>query len=104
MPGISRCGVDTAGSTIIGPGSSNVFVNGSKTVLIGDNVKPHPPSPSPHSKAPKMVTASSTVFANGKPVVRSGDLASCSHSATGSSNVYAGWRLVAIVIIIINFI
>jgi hypothetical protein len=36
-------------------------------------------------------------------VVRSGDLASCSHSATGSSNVFAGWHLAAVVIIIINF-
>jgi len=37
-----------------------------------------------------MVESSKTVFAQGKPVVRSGDSATCGHAANGSSTVFAG--------------
>lgn len=86
MPGISRVNVDTAGGTITGPGSSDVFVNGSKVSLLGDSVAPH--GDSPHNNA-TMVGSSSTVFANGIGVVRQGDAASCGHTATGSSDTFA---------------
>ena len=88
MTGVSRIGIDTAGSTILGPGGFNVKVNGFPCSTLGDDVAAHGP-PIPHNSA-KMVTASQTVFANGKPVVRAGDLASCGHTATGSHNVFAG--------------
>jgi len=87
MPGISRVNVDTAGGTITGPGASSVFVNGSKVSLLGDSVASH--GDSPHDNA-TMVESSSTVSAEGKGVVRQGDAASCGHTATGSSDTFAG--------------
>lgn len=94
MPGATRVSQDSAGATIIGPGATNVFVNSKPLSLVGDKVTPHnptPPTPNPHWPAPPtMVGHSSTVFANGKPVVRAGDSASCGHSANGSSNVFIG--------------
>lgn len=89
MPGISRVRADAAGGTISGPGCPTVFVNGSPISTLGDLVTPHPPGP-PHSPSPTMIQASTTVFAGGKGVVREGDLASCGHAASGSSNVFAG--------------
>jgi len=37
-----------------------------------------------------MVGGSGTVFANGIPVSRAGDAASCGHPASGSGDVIAG--------------
>lgn len=93
MAGISRVGRDSAGGTITGPGVSSVKVNGATISVKGDSVTPHCPCadpPTPHQLSPVMVGSSSTVFAGGKPVCRSGDSASCGHSASGSGNVSAG--------------
>lgn len=89
MPGISRVGQDSAGGIITGSGASSVYVNDKNISLINDSVTPHAPPKSPHTASPKIVSASSTVFANGKPVVRQGDSASCGHTTSGSSNVFA---------------
>lgn len=89
MPGISRVGVDAAGGTIVGNLAPTVFVNGAPIVVKGADVEPHPPLP-PHTTAPVMVGCSSSVFANGIPVVRQGDAASCGHPASGSGDVFAG--------------
>lgn len=90
MSGASRVGTDSAGAIISGPGVSSVKVNGSTISVLGDNVTPHNPDDTPHKNGPVMVSASSTVFANGIPVVRAGDSASCGHSASGSGNVNIG--------------
>lgn len=90
MAGATRVGVDSAGATIIGPGQSNVKVNGSTISVLGDSVTPHNPPDTPHKGSPVMVSASSTVFAGGIAVVRAGDSASCGHSASGSNNVNIG--------------
>lgn len=90
MPGASRVGTDSAGGTIIGPGSSTVKINGKNVSVKGDSVTPHSPKDTPHMGAPTMVGSSSTVKADGKFIVRAGDSASCGHSASGSSNVNIG--------------
>jgi uncharacterized Zn-binding protein involved in type VI secretion len=87
MPGVTKVTANQAQGAILGPGSPTVFTEGQRTSLLGDRVAPH--GKPPHT-APVMVQASSTVFATGKPVVRSGDSASCGHSANGSSTVFAG--------------
>ena len=87
MPGASRVGVDTAGGIISGPGSSSVKVNGATVSVLGDSVVNH--GTSPHNAA-TMVAGSSSVFAGGVSIVRSGDAASCGHIATGSTNVLVG--------------
>lgn len=87
MPGVSRVGTDSAGGIITSPGKPSIKVNGSTISVIGDLVASH--GNSPHDAA-SMVGGSSTVFAGGIGVVRVGDAASCGHTATGSSNVFAG--------------
>lgn len=86
MPGIARQGVDIAGGLII-QGSTNVMINGSPAVRIGDAITGH--GTGAHA-APVMALGSFTVFVNGIAVCRAGDLASCGHTASGSSDVIAG--------------
>jgi len=86
MAGICVDG-DNAGGSIIAS-SSNVFAHGKKIALIGDSVTPH--GLGPHNGA-VMVSSSSRVLVNGKGVVRSGDVASCGHTASSSiSDISAG--------------
>lgn len=85
MPGVSRAGLDVAGSTIVS-GSGNVFTNNAPTARIGDPVAGH--GKAPHS-GPVMASGSPNVFANNIPVCRAGDIATCGHPATGSPNVFA---------------
>jgi uncharacterized Zn-binding protein involved in type VI secretion len=85
--GAARCFQDSAGGSILGPGASTVLVNGSPVSVAFDAVAGH--GDPPHS-APKMVTYSSKVYANGKGIVRETDSASCGHPASGSSNVRVG--------------
>ncbi len=87
MPGIARVGTDTAGGMQLGGGNTTVFVNGAPAQVLGGPVMPH--GLGLHS-LPFMVGASSTVFAQGIPVCRQGDSASCGHTSTGSGNVFAG--------------
>jgi uncharacterized Zn-binding protein involved in type VI secretion len=87
MPGVARVTVDAAGATIIGNLAPTVFVNGVPIAVLGAAVTGH--GLPPHA-SPVMATASSTVRANGIPVGRQGDTASCGHPATGSGDVFAG--------------
>ncbi len=87
MAGISRLFTDTAGGVILGQGNSTVYVNGLPASVLGDAVAGH--GQNAHS-GPTMVVASGSVFCSGLGVCRQGDSASCGHSATGSSNVFAG--------------
>lgn len=86
MPGIARKGIDSAGGLAVG-GSNTVFVNGAGVVRLGDAIAPH--GDGAHANA-TMVQASSSVYADGIRVCRAGDLASCGHAISGSSDVEAG--------------
>lgn len=88
MPGIARVGVDTAGGTITGNLAPTVLVNGSPVAVKGAAVAGHAPG-GVHLN-PTMDGASATVFANGIPVCRAGDAATCGHAASGSGTVSAG--------------
>lgn len=88
MAGISRIGIDTAGGIITGPPmAATVLVNGAPAAVLGSLVAPH--GTGPHAAA-SMIQGSATVFANGLPVCRDGDAASCGDTATGSGDVEAG--------------
>ena len=87
MPGICRVGVDSAGGVILGGGQSFVYANGALVAVDGDPVAPH--GVAPHA-APVMIAGSKNVFINGIAVCNAGDLATCGHSASGSSNVNVG--------------
>lgn len=86
--GAARVDIDVAGGVIIGILAPTVFVNGTNISVIGDPVAGH--GLPPHD-APVMVTGSSTVFANGIPVCRLGDVASCGDAVSPcSGNVFIG--------------
>ena len=85
--GISRVAQDTAGGVITGVLAPTVYINGKHVAVVGAVVASH--GSAPHA-SPVMVGHSSTVFANGLPVCRDGDAASCGHLANGSGNVFAG--------------
>ena len=87
MPGISRVGVDAAGGTIVGNLAPTVLVNGSPIAVKGAAVAGH--GLGSHS-GPVMVGSLRSVTANGIPVCRAGDAASCGDAASGSGNVNAG--------------
>lgn len=87
MPGVSRVNTDSAGGTIVGVLAPTVFVNGANIVCQGAAITGH--GIAPHD-APTMSGHSSTVNANGIPICRAGDLATCGHICTGSTDVNAG--------------
>lgn len=88
MPGICRVGVDSAGGTIIGVlQNGTVFANGSLVSVDNDPVQGH--GAGAHA-GPTMIAGSKNVFINGIAVCNAGDLATCGHPATGSSNVLVG--------------
>jgi uncharacterized Zn-binding protein involved in type VI secretion len=87
MPGLAREGLDAAGGTQLAGGQGSVHANGARVVVLGDPVAGH--GEPPHA-APVMAQASASVFAEGKPVCRAGDPASCGHASSGSANVSAG--------------
>ena len=87
MPGVSRVSQDGAGGTITGVMAGSVYVNGTNVVCQGAAVQNH--GTAPHN-APVMVGHSGTVYAGGIAICRAGDAASCSHSATGSNDVFSG--------------
>ena len=58
--GVSRVQADSAGGTILGPGSATVFVNGFNVSLPGDSIAAH--GLQPHL-APVTSKPSDTVFA-----------------------------------------
>jgi len=87
MPGVARKDTDSAGGVAI-EGSDNVFVNSKGVVRLGDRVASH--GLPPHTPTPPMSEASSTVRVNSILICREGDAASCGHTISGSSNVFAG--------------
>ena len=88
MPSASKVGESIAGGLVLGPGAPTVLTEASTTSTIGDEIMSH--GIGEHSSA-EMVEASETVFAEGKPVCRVGDAASCGHVVdNGAITVFVG--------------
>tara|TARA_B100001094_G_scaffold333124_2_gene408853 strand:- start:31170 stop:31436 length:267 start_codon:yes stop_codon:yes gene_type:complete len=87
MAGASRIVIDSAGGIILGPGSQSVFINGLSASVLGDAVEGH--GNGSHS-SPNVVTASSSVFADGQGMVGETSVTSCGKSPTGSGDVFIG--------------
>lgn len=72
--------VNHAGGAIIGPSSPTVLCTGLPASVIGDRVSPHAPCPKvPSHCAAFVAQGSTTVFADGRPVVYVGATDSCGH-------------------------
>jgi uncharacterized Zn-binding protein involved in type VI secretion len=87
MPGVARVSQDNvAGGTLL-DGATNVYIDNQLAAVLGTHVAPH----GSHSGTITITQGSSTVFADGKPIARLGDPASCGDSiSTASSDVIAG--------------
>ena len=86
MPGICRDTTDSAGGALI-KSQTTVLANGKEVIVHGDSITSH--GDSPHD-SPTMIashTSSDNVFIGGVAVCNAGDLATCSHKASGSGNV-----------------
>ena len=81
---------NTGGGTISSVPQSTVFVNGKLLSVDGSSVTTHGTDPAVHSGA-TTANGSSTVFAGGIAINRTGDADSCTHTRTGgSSDVFVG--------------
>ena len=81
---------NTGGGTISSVPQSTVFANSKLLSVNGSSVTTHGSDPAVHSGA-KTANGSSTVFAGGIAVNRTGDADNCTHTRTGgSSNVNIG--------------
>jgi len=81
---------DSAGGDLI-PSQSTVYANGEKVIVNGNSVAPHDPCPVvPIHCSATMIAGSKNVFIGGIAVCNAGDLATCGHAASGSSNVNVG--------------
>lgn len=95
MPSVVRRGdPNSAGGVVTGPCAPSVTVNGRPVSLPGDGVTPHPccglPGCFKHCVA-RTSGGSSSVYAEGKPVIYVGCVDTCGHPrALGSNNVNVG--------------
>ena len=85
MPGVCR-NIDIAGGLLIATQSTEK-ANGNNIIRNGDPVTSH--GSGVHA-SPIMIAGSNNVFVGGVAVCNAGDLATCGHPATGSSNVNVG--------------
>lgn len=88
MPGVVRADVDTAGGTIRASGNSTVYVNNKLVIVDGDPVDPH--GTGEHAGATMVASGTSNTLIGGIPICFAGDLATCGHAATGSSDAFFG--------------
>jgi uncharacterized Zn-binding protein involved in type VI secretion len=77
---------NVVGEVVLGS-AKTVFANFRPVALLGDFVTPHPKG-ARHAVS-KIITASPTVFCEGRPVVRVGSISTCLHKmVTGSLNIF----------------
>ena len=76
---------NTGGGTISSVPQSTVYANSKLLSINGSSVTTHGTDPAVHSGA-TTANGSSTVFAGGTAVNRTGDADSCTHTRTGGSS------------------
>ena len=86
MPGICRDATDLAGGALI-KSLTTVKANTKDVIVHGDDVTGH--GAGLHA-GPTMIAGSDNVFIGGIAVCNAGDLATCGHAASGSSDVMVG--------------
>lgn len=82
---------DGGGIIVMSP-QTTVFINGLLASVIGSAVAPHAPCPTdPKHCAAVVASGSTTVFIQGMPVTKVGDVDTCNHTRVmGSPNVFIG--------------
>jgi uncharacterized Zn-binding protein involved in type VI secretion len=92
VPFAARVGdLSTHGGTVVGPGVPTVLIGGMPAAVVGDMHACVMPSPPFHPPATPFVAGSSTVFIQGRPALRQGDICGCGASvAVGLPTVVLG--------------
>jgi uncharacterized Zn-binding protein involved in type VI secretion len=91
MPAVQRVGdLNSGGGVALGPGHTNVLINGRPAAIPFTKFTPHPPcSPKQPQHCSGVIAVSgtsTTVKANGKPLVLTGARDSCgTHTRRGGS-------------------
>ena len=85
MAAVQRSGdANTGGGTISSTAQSTVYANSKLISVNGSTVTTHGVSPNVHAGV-TTANGSSTVFAGGIAINRTGDADSCTHTRTGGS-------------------
>lgn len=91
MAKVQRVGDQDSGGGKITQGENSVRVNGKPIAVTNTTVTNHPNGKPPHSNAKTKAGLNSTVKANGKLIVVTGDTDTCGHKRQGGSpNVNIG--------------
>lgn len=90
MAKVQRVGDQDSGGGRIVSGENSVRVNGKPIAVVNAPVTPHPKG-NQHKHAKTKATKNSTVLANGKRIIVTGDTDTCGHTRQGGSpNVNIG--------------
>lgn len=91
MARVQRVGDQDSGGGRITAGENSVRVNGKPVAVVNAPVTPHTNNKPPHTSARTKSTKNSTVRANGKRIIVTGDTDTCGHARQGGSpNVNIG--------------
>jgi uncharacterized Zn-binding protein involved in type VI secretion len=91
MAKVQRVGDPDSGGGRIIRGDNTVQVNGKPVAVVNVPVTPHPNNRPPHTNARTRANKNTTVRANGKLIVVTGDTDTCGHVRVGGSpNVNIG--------------
>lgn len=85
MAKVQRVGDQDSGGGRIVQGENSVRVNGKPIAVANKPVTPHTNGKPPHTDAKTKATKNTTVRANGKLVVVTGDNDTCGHKRVGGS-------------------
>lgn len=91
MAKVQRVGDQDSGGGKIIRGENSVKVNGKPVAVVDSPVTPHTPGKGEHNSAKTKANKNTTVKANGKLIIVTGDTDSCGHKRVGGSpNVNIG--------------
>lgn len=91
MAKVQRVGDQDSGGGRIVTGENSVRVNGKPIAVVNAPVTPHTNGKPPHTSARTRATKNTTVRANSKVVIVTGDTDTCGHARVGGSpNVNIG--------------
>lgn len=91
MAQVQRVGDSDSGGGQVTQGDNTVKVNGKPVAVTNAPVTPHPNNRPPHTNARTQASKNTTVRANGKLIVVTGDSDTCGHvRVAGSPDVNIG--------------
>ena len=85
MASVQRVGDQDSGGGRIIQGENSVRINGKPVAVTNKSVTPHTNGKPPHTSAKTQASHNTSVKANGKLIVVTGDTDTCGHKLVGGS-------------------